>query len=245
MFIGSKTLIDKARCEMAEQAVQGGYTHIFFMDSDQTFERDTLVRLIEHDKDIVTGIYVQRDAFMKPNIYRREPKPEETRKLYEHIYEWDENAKLIEVDGCGAGCLLIKTDALKKMEQPYFAIQTSRDAYIGEDIYFCELAKKAGLKIYCDTHVRSGHMDFSEFTVEEFELQRDKRKGFFKSVGETKEVPVTCVHCGKEFTDTIEGELLYEFYHAPKMLPLVTTCPHCKKDMPFSREKYVELLKGE
>src|SRR5208283_5741689 len=62
--------------------------------------------------------------------------------------------RLVEVDACGAGFLLISREALLKIGAPWFQ-QTQ--AY-GEDFFFCAKAASVGLKVYVDTRVKCLHM---------------------------------------------------------------------------------------
>jgi hypothetical protein len=238
LFMPGTTLIDQARNEICRMAIQGDFTHIFFMDSDQVFPRDALMNLLAADKDIVSGIYPQRSFFMKPVIYKfaKDPKPGEKKK--EFILDWDEKGGPFEIDGCGAGCLLVKTDVLRKIGEPYFLISqgkgTTKDVYMGEDFFFCLKSKEAGFKIWADPSVYCGHLDVFEFTIEEFQLQRDRKKSFLKSAPMEK-FKVKCLFCGKEFEDTMEGELLFEFQNNPNYPSPITKCPHCEMDQPFLR----------
>jgi len=71
---------------------------------------------------------------------------------------------LVEVDAIGMSCTLIKTDVLREIGtdrwfkfEPIKIIGIGEDR-LGEDIYFCELAKKKGFKIYCDGDIDIYHL---------------------------------------------------------------------------------------
>ena len=40
--------------------IRHGYDYLFAVDSDMAFAPDTLVKLLSADKDIVSGLYIQR-----------------------------------------------------------------------------------------------------------------------------------------------------------------------------------------
>ena len=232
--VGSKTLIDAARNNIATHAIDGRFTHVMFLDSDQTFLPHTLNTLLSRDKDVITGIYPQRSFYLKPVIYAMGEDKESDRAGFKHIIEWDPNGGPFEVDMCGAGCLLIKTSVLKKIGTPFFSNGLAQDGrYKGEDVFFCEKVKNAGFHIWADPAVTCGHLDTIEFTIDQFIAQRDRKKVFVKS--NLKETfTVKCKSCGKEFDDTMEGEVLYDFLYGDRdKLNIITDCPHCNKPMKF------------
>jgi len=144
-----------ARNKIVYRAIEKGYDYLFFMDSDMTFPPDTLDRLLNHNKDIVGGFYVRKKKGFLPNAF----------KLGFH-----ENGKVMtefvtdfrEVEAIGTGCLLIKTDVFKNIETPWFHYKPTLGSpdhhMVTEDIVFCENAKKAGYKIYCDGTIACGHV---------------------------------------------------------------------------------------
>jgi len=237
MWVGQKTLIDHARNSVCEVAINNDFTHVFFMDSDQTFPADALMHLLEHDKDVVSGIYPQRSFFMKPVMYRTNRK---TKKM-EHIIEWPN--KLFPIDACGAGCLLVKTEVLRKLKKPWFLItETNVGGYVGEDFYFCKKVKEAGFNIWCDPRVQCGHVDLVEFTIEDFIKQRDRKREY---ENKKKSFTVKCMFCKKEFTDTMEGDLLYEYENNKDTPAPIADCPHCGKQTPFVDKEQLDILKPD
>lgn len=54
------SIIAQARNSMAENAMNNGATHVFWCDTDNVPPIDVIKRLLDHDKDIVGGIYCKR-----------------------------------------------------------------------------------------------------------------------------------------------------------------------------------------
>ena len=195
--IGSKTLIDAARNQIAITAIDSRFTHVLFLDSDQTFMPDALNKLLSRDKDVISGIYPQRTFFLHPVIYAKGVDKESDRAGYKHIISWDIKGGPFEIDMCGAGCLLIKTSVLQKIGEPFFSSGVNSEGqYKGEDVYFCEKVKNAGYKLYADPTVTCGHLDTIEFTIEQFLAQRDRKKIFLKA-NPKEAFTVKCKHCKK------------------------------------------------
>lgn len=62
--------VDVARNLIVEAALADPeVTHLFFMDSDMQFHPDTLLRLVQRDKDVIGGTYFARNESPIPHIY--------------------------------------------------------------------------------------------------------------------------------------------------------------------------------
>ena len=58
---------------------------------------------------------------------------------------------LLEMQRIPTGCLLIKMHVFDKLSKPYFRFETDADgAIVGEDYVFCDRARAAGFRIWCD-----------------------------------------------------------------------------------------------
>jgi GT2 family glycosyltransferase len=155
------TLVFDARNHLAKIAVEGGYTHIFFQDSDVIIPENTLEKLVKADKPIITGIYYAKRF---PNYW-----PVILKKLkdglWEYYYEYPQDG-IFEVDGAGMGCCLIKAEVLKKLgENPFNPIGD----ITGEDIAFCYRARMIGYKTYVDPSVQCGHITQYIVTKKDYE----------------------------------------------------------------------------
>ena len=140
--------ITSNRNQLVKDAIHNQATHILFIDSDMDFPADSLIRMLDHNKDIVCATTCKRgDMEGKPigQIAQEEGKSEDTR-----IVRTD--GTLYEMQLVGACFMLINLDVFKKIRLPAFyepPYYEGEDAY-GEDITFCKLVKNAGLKIWCD-----------------------------------------------------------------------------------------------
>lgn len=153
--------VDSARNLIVEHALEVGYDYIFWADSDMIFPKDTLTKLLVHDKDIVSGVYAYKILNGTDSVAKRFKKDAED--TYEDIplKEIREKDQLLEIDGIGFGCVLTKVDVFRNIEQPWFIY----DKDMGEDIYFCRKAQEKGYKVYLDTSVRAGHIGAINFNI--------------------------------------------------------------------------------
>ncbi len=71
------------------------------------------------------------------------------------------------IDGCGFGCVLIKTEVLRKVGYPQFTYHHAIriEDTVSEDVDFCRKARANGFSIWADTSVRCGHEGSTTFEV--------------------------------------------------------------------------------
>lgn len=140
------SLVMKARNDIAE-SMKGDW--LLFIDSDMTFPKDALERLLAHNLDIVGGLCFRKVPPYNPTIYRKLPG--------QLKWDWVQNYprdSLFEVDATGCAFLLIKKKVFDKMPKPWFEYNKN----IGEDLFFCHKAKELGFKIHIDSSVKIGHV---------------------------------------------------------------------------------------
>ena len=137
------------------------FDYLFSVDSDISFHPNTLQKLLQADKDIISGLYIQRIlGTHNLELYK-------DRKVVE--YEDIKNSGIIEIDSCGFGCVLIKGDVLRKMPHPHFKYISALDHKdtFSEDTFFCSKAKDNGFKVFADTSILCGHYGSIEYKVGE------------------------------------------------------------------------------
>ena len=146
------TLVYVARDKLANKAINEGYTHVLWIDSDMIFTADLLDDLMFSGKDFVSGICHAR-------------RPPHFSCLFKSIdlahlerYEDDDYPKdTFEIEGCGFGCVLMKVDVLKAVNHSCGACFLPMKEF-GEDIAFCKRARDIGIKLYAEPSVRLGHI---------------------------------------------------------------------------------------
>lgn len=165
VFCPQSYSIDASRNLIVEHALEIGYDYILWIDSDMIIPKNTLIQLLSHDKDIVSGVYAYKllpTAGQGRNAVAKRFK-KDAKDTYEDISlsEIRESERLMEIDGVGFGCVLTKVDVFKNIKKPWFRYTPN----MGEDIYFCRKAQKAGYKVYLDTSIRCGHIGSVNFDI--------------------------------------------------------------------------------
>lgn len=171
------SLVYNSRNKLATKALEMGADFVFWLDSDMVFESDTLKRLMSvleaHDLDIVTGLYYRRVPPYKPVAFK-ELRVEGNDCIHSDFESIP--GGLFEMEGCGFGCVLMKSDVL------FDVIAKFQDAFspingIGEDLSFCIRARECGYKIICDPSIPLGHCSHSIVTKQFFEAYNQSLKG--------------------------------------------------------------------
>tara|TARA_B100000902_G_scaffold349033_1_gene357339 strand:- start:573 stop:1982 length:1410 start_codon:yes stop_codon:yes gene_type:complete len=140
------------------------YDYLFSVDSDISFDKDTLSKMLGHDKDIVSGLYIQRiPGTHSLEVYEQIPNGGSRRIPWEKI----KDHPLVEIVACGMGCALIKSKVLKAVGYPYYTYHSALDHNntLSEDVDFCRKARGKGFKIWADTTIRCKHTGNSTFEV--------------------------------------------------------------------------------
>jgi hypothetical protein len=133
------SIVAQARNSGVELARKAGADFIFFLDSDMLFPPTALFRLLLHRKDIVGATYTKRVA---PFQILGSMLAEQPAVL---------SGDLLEMQRIPTGCLLINMGVFDKLSKPYFRFETDANGdIVGEDYVFCDRAREAGYRIWCD-----------------------------------------------------------------------------------------------
>jgi FkbM family methyltransferase len=158
--------ISQIRNLIAEWAKR--YDYLFSVDSDIVVPRDALTKMINADKDIVSGLYIQRKPGQQiVELYMNTSNGGCTNIPYAML----ENTGLVQVAACGFGCVLIKNTVFEKMPYPHFVYQNALDHAhtVSEDVYFCTKARSLGFEVWADTSIKCDHIGSTIFSLDTYE----------------------------------------------------------------------------
>lgn len=150
--------VAQARTDAIKKALNEGYDYIFWIDDDLIIPRNTLVKLISHEADIVGGFYYRKylpleSVGMREILLNNEKVPSRIKdyKIGDIIH----NTLVLP-----SGLSLVKLDIFKNISEPWFRTVNIEGApAITEDTYFCQKAKSAGYDIITDTGIQGIHVD--------------------------------------------------------------------------------------
>lgn len=154
-------------------ALNNGFDFLFFVDSDIVLPKNTLTNLLSADKDIISGVYIQRKSDMQvPEIYMWTEGNGSTNIPLPLLL----NNGIVEVVGVGMGCCLINVNVLKEWPQPHFVYTCNKfpgdKGGMSEDVFFCRKARELGFKVWCDTSLKCDHKGSTFFDVDPPALKR-------------------------------------------------------------------------
>lgn len=145
------TLVYWARNRLAKRAIDNGFTHVLWLDSDMTFKDDIVDDLLFCGKDMVCGAFVSRKPPYGPCVYSSIDDPGNMIKVENF------GTEPFRVDGCGFATVLTSVDLLKAVWDRFDTCFRPTEDY-GEDLAFCDRVKKLGREIWCEPTVRPGHI---------------------------------------------------------------------------------------
>jgi hypothetical protein len=151
------------REEIARLGLEGGFSHVFMADADMVYPKDCLTTLLSSGVEVVCGFSVQRRPPHLPLFGRSSGK----RYLFRPTWPTDSGEpagvrvrglhEAAVVGGCG---LLVRTDVFRRLERPWFSLsaQTDDGQPVGEDVFFSQRCRDAGIPLHCHVDVIVGHL---------------------------------------------------------------------------------------
>jgi hypothetical protein len=140
------------------------YDKLLWIDSDITFTAEDAIKLIDSDKDIISGAYLLGSG--EVTAY---PKMLGQGYSYEQVLQMEEPVKIA---ACGFGFLAVKQGVFESLSRPWFqsASITTDDghtfALMGEDISWCQRVTEKGYEIWFEPTVRLIHNKTMKLTWE-------------------------------------------------------------------------------
>lgn len=169
--LSNESNVNRARNTCAAKFLAGDATHLMFVDADIQFNPADIVKLVNHNKDIVGGIYPQKT--FPPKM------------VVNTLDNAQRDGDLVEVGTLGTGFMLIKRDVFLKMidagatkyvdqiglsevennnQYDFFnCVIDSQGRYLTEDWSFCREWRRLGGEIWADTSIALAHVGYHRF----------------------------------------------------------------------------------
>ena len=173
LTLANESLITKGRSRIANFFLNNTeYTHVMFIDADIGFEPSHVLRLINHNKDIVCGAYPMKTIPLRYNYNITQPPRAE--------------GGLVEIQNIGFGFALIHRRVFEGIIQKFgselkhipstnasnypitekeyynsyhfFHEYKKGESYMPEDFSFFERASQCGFKAWLDTEIKLCHV---------------------------------------------------------------------------------------
>lgn len=182
---GPDTYVDQNRHQLSVTAVEGGATHLMWLDDDMVFPRDTMLRLLARNVPIVGANYAMRKMPAPPVALEHNGGDGVVRK---RLYPYEDQPEMVPVDTIGFGCVMVQARVFDDLgPAPWFRQYYSdeKQKWVGEDFHFCELARAAGYKVWVDTDLSNAvkHVGDFEYSLAHSIAMREEDPGVHQKEG--------------------------------------------------------------
>jgi len=123
-YLMNESLITRARNSLANNFLNSDATHLMFIDADIGFNPNSIVKMIEADKDIICGLYPKKEINW-PRVEEAVKAGCKVTDLHKHVGTFVVNAignqlagkisDTIEIENGGTGFMLIKREVFQAL----------------------------------------------------------------------------------------------------------------------------------
>jgi len=182
-FITSESLITRARNDLSRIFLQSDCSHLLFVDADIGFAALDVVKLLEHNLDVVCGGYpakmidwAQIHQAATNGVSSHALNQYASPYIYNRVEMSPQIGNLIEVKESGTGFMMIAREVFEKLAihlptyttnkfnghgektTEYFSTMIDDDALISEDYFFCRKWRSIGGKVFVDKTINLTHV---------------------------------------------------------------------------------------
>lgn len=169
-IIVNEPILELARNRLLSIFINSDYEDLILIDSDQAWEPEDLVKLVNSDKDFIGA-----------------PVMLKTENRYNVSFEKHTDEDIMEVDYVGTGFLKISKKVAKEVfsiskkynsgnDAMAFEVMVVDDQILSEDFSFCKKWKSLGGKVFIDTTINPYHIGSSVFkgNFKDYLKEKDK-----------------------------------------------------------------------
>ena len=170
--------IDVARNLLWDSAKSINSDYILFLDTDvavtNDYKENIIKRLIDLNKDVVVGLYVEKKHPHRLHIYDFT-----IDGLLINIPEWPNEPFKIGAGPTGFMFISKKVmdaftpDFISRYGKPFDFMDYGEKFQIGEDVAFCKRCKELGFEVWADPTINLVHMGDSGYTVEDYKHMKE------------------------------------------------------------------------
>jgi GT2 family glycosyltransferase len=144
------TLIFDQREKLAIAALDEKCDWILWVDADMRFPKNTIERLMHHNKDICGVNATTRTIPVKATAKNLVVNTEDKTNTWNQVSSKGKKG-LEKVTSIGCGVMLVKRKVFEETPQPWFWFyQLPGNKVLGEDVHFCVAAHDAGFETWVD-----------------------------------------------------------------------------------------------
>lgn len=166
-----ESLICRARNNSLIDFMESDCDFLFTIDDDIELPLNTIVKLVENDKDICAGFYRLKRDDKAHTAVRILKETKDAIPVFSDIFK---KGLVIPAQYVSTGCMLVKRSVIDAMVKHYPELHYTQnmtfkpacalyqpyihdDEYLSEDWAFCQRARDAGFEIWADGSIRCAH----------------------------------------------------------------------------------------
>jgi len=167
-FLKGDSIIQRARNIIVDHFLKTEATHLLFVDADNTFRPDDIIKMIDADKDIILAAYqMKTHQFLKFTVDRFDREE----------LNLDEPCK---IKRGGTGCMLIKKEVFVKLKPKtktfranpqldpisnFFRVEIRDGILVAEDQLFCDSYRELDGSVWLAPWAEVGHIGSYNYNV--------------------------------------------------------------------------------
>ena len=160
ILFAKRSLIDRARNKMVEEAIRRDADYLLFIDDDNIVPQDMLQKLIEKDKDVIVPVIPRRGYNNEKTLVFDEN--------HESLFPTEDQ----KIFSTGMGCCLIKREVFEPifnetMGRPFqfrSVMNNGKLVEMTEDVSFCSEVNARGFEIWTTPDIIAEHIG-GKFTL--------------------------------------------------------------------------------
>lgn len=153
-----------AQNALVQAFLESDATHLFFTEMDMILPNDAIIKLLEMDKDIASGVYFLRNGLGQPCLYMKGMTTKDNPYTFIPVSVYPQD-KIFKADCPGLGCVLFKRSVFEKVKFPWFDL---KEAGYGSDMYFYTKAKWAEIEVWCNPQVTPEQIEYKVWSKKDY-----------------------------------------------------------------------------
>lgn len=161
-------IVTRARNILAYEFLSGNFSHLLFIDADIEWNPNDVLKLINHKKELVVGLYANK-SYMIVDSHNQFKKIQYSSTFFNENNTMGSD-KVMEIEHGATGFMLIKRSVFEKiidqapefkynghLMNDFFPCKVIDGHYLTEDYAFCQMWREKGGKIWADLSICLNH----------------------------------------------------------------------------------------
>lgn len=189
--IEGSSLVPHARNSIVDMFLKSKCQRLLFVDSDQGFNRNNVLQLLQSNRPIVAGVTPHKrfpinlnfEPLEEDRIFFSDITNKSTEEFFAFVKAKSDAKGEVEVNRAGTGFIMIDRSVFETITDKvgtykafdnnetlshfeFFRMGGYQGQYRGEDWYFCQIAKDAKIPIFINSHALLSHQGTYRWTID-------------------------------------------------------------------------------